>query len=379
MMAIFFTSFARDLDEVHAEKLILRRNSLTSFQQVLKFVANVTTLYEIDVSHNDIAHVCGDGCVASKCFSGEDQCFDSMARLQKLPNLKRIIFSGNRILGICSEGEGLLWYALRAQCGSFSEKANSRENYASGPSYNGNIWRLSLRGEWSMQLMSSFQMEMCKKDHIHEFSKMHRLTSLRMPQTRIRSMKFVSYLQSLKVLDLSMNRIQTYETLPQGLHYVDLSKNKLNGSVLGFQHLQELHHLSLHDNFLSGSFGDIHFSKVEHLDLKNNKRLSGRIPDWIGKAQLRRLSLKGNSFNGSMPRLASAQLSYLDTSTNNLRGEVFPVILSKRLSYLDISENAFDGEIPAAVGQLTSLQHMDLSSNRYENHSSTFVEPANIH
>lgn len=121
-------------------------------------------------------------------------------------------------------------------------------------------------------------------------------------------------------------------------------------------------------------------------------QLSGRISDRISDlGMLRKLSLRSNSFNGTIPpslafctRLLAVFLQYnsltgklppgmknltelevFNVSGNRLSGEIsapFPT----SLKFLDLSSNVFSGTVPSGLANLTQLQLLNLSYNQLD-------------
>jgi hypothetical protein len=110
------------------------------------------------------------------------------------------------------------------------------------------------------------------------------------------------------------------------LEIMDLSQNKLTGSIPYFSSLTSLSFLYLQKNDLTGSI-PIELSRNSHLqllDLRENK-LSGKIPNWIDKfSELRVLLLGGNNFEGDIPiQLCQLQEIYImDLSRNMLNASI---------------------------------------------------------
>ncbi|GMI81184.1 receptor like protein 13 [Hibiscus trionum] len=201
------------------------------------------------------------------------------------------------------------------------------------------------------------------------------------------------HLNSLKLLDLSMNNISGYIPScfsPLWLVQVYLSKNKLQGPVT--------------NAFRNSTI-------LVTLDLSNN-HLTGQIPNWIGNlSQLSFLLLNNNHFEGRIPvQLCNlGHLSLIDLSNNNLSGTIpsclkittwneisqeyvhyvsdvenvkyyFSIdepieFTSKNKSYsykgrvltylsgIDLSSNKLTGEIPREVNNFRNIFALNLSHN----------------
>ncbi|CAI7887568.1 unnamed protein product [Closterium sp. NIES-53] len=196
------------------------------------------------------------------------------------------------------------------------------------------------------------------------------------------SIPSIIFSSCLSLLDLSHN--QLYGPIPdppQGnsgssslvpLSYLDLSSNKLTGSISNalITGLTALFHLDLSDNLLSGSLPrSLALAPLlTHLDLSCNK-LKGSLPAFCqGNQRLASLLLSSNAFSGPLSSLlpsssscASSLLS-LNISTNQLSGSL-PSSLSRftALHSLLAARNRMSGSIPAGLASLTGLQELDVS------------------
>ncbi|KAH9659704.1 lrrnt 2 domain-containing protein [Citrus sinensis] len=194
---------------------------------------------------------------------------------------------------------------------------------------------------------------------------------------------FPSWLHSqkhLSVLDISNTRIS--DTIPRWFwnsisqyESLNLSSNQIYGEIPNFDRplpLVPSHGvLDLSNNALSGSIFHLIF-KGEN-ELHNNygypklskNYFSGDIPDcWMNWPNLVVLNL-GNNFSGSLPisigNLSSLQL--LNLRNNRMVG-IIPVSIQNcsNLNVLDMGENVFVGDIPTWMGErLSDVAHNSLS------------------
>ncbi|KAI0531253.1 hypothetical protein KFK09_000806 [Dendrobium nobile] len=231
-------------------------------------------------------------------------------------------------------------------------------------------------------------------------------------------------LTRLWLLDLSMNRLTGY--IPPclfeeeiNLHVLNLKGNQLHGAIPdGFSLKCDLQTIILGDNQLEGLLPRSlsNCRSLEILDLENNK-LKDTFPYWLGNmSSLRVLVLRSNMFHGLVGPLyvnhetnhTFSMLHVFDISSNNFSGklcgecfnnlksimvnklkatqffaynlmgryydlDVFTIMNKGKLMTLqkfwkifksiDISNNHFEGEIPSAIGQLISLQVLNMSHN----------------
>ncbi|XP_026415826.1 receptor-like protein 36 [Papaver somniferum] len=181
-------------------------------------------------------------------------------------------------------------------------------------------------------------------------------------------------LKKLNNLNLSKNRLRgPLPLLPQGVEYLDLSYNKLDGEIsieIG-ERLLSTSEVSLNDNKLSGFIPSSICSQkhinLGYIDLSRNK-LSGNIPSSIGYCtNLTYLNLGNNNLSGNVPNeLQNTNMEYLALNDNNLDG-TFPICILEfsSLQGLNIGNNKFEGIIPTGLGSLSDLAILFLRSNKF--------------
>ncbi|XP_047309613.1 receptor-like protein 6 [Impatiens glandulifera] len=228
-------------------------------------------------------------------------------------------------------------------------------------------------------------------------------------------------LAKLVHLDLSLNSfsgpIPSFQ-ICKNLTYMDLSENSLSGSVPSsyFDGLEKLVNIDWRNNMFNGTvptslfsipslqkiqlsnnqFGDqiTEFlnpnSSLDTLDLSHNN-VQGPIPNSLFQFRsLNVLSLSYNNFSGHLkleematnfPNLTRLELSCNNLSIDaNFSNDSFPMLAvlklassklnqfpnlrnRSRINILDLSDNEIDGEIPNWLWNVSSLRHLNLSSN----------------
>ncbi|XP_011044904.1 PREDICTED: LRR receptor-like serine/threonine-protein kinase GSO2 [Populus euphratica] len=215
---------------------------------------------------------------------------------------------------------------------------------------------------------------------------------------------------SLKSLDLSYNELtgsglEVLSSRLKKLENLDLGWNQYNDSIFpsltGFSSLKSL---DLSYNELTGS-GIIHsfeiisshLGKLENLDLSYNNRFNDSVLSHLrGLSSLKSLNLSGNMLLGSPPTvngtffnsstLEELHLDYTSLPINFLQNiGALPAlkVLSvaecdlhgtlpaqgwcelKNLKQLDLARNNFGGSLPDCLGNLSSLQLLDVSDNQF--------------
>uniref|UniRef100_A0A6N2LIS1 Protein kinase domain-containing protein n=1 Tax=Salix viminalis TaxID=40686 RepID=A0A6N2LIS1_SALVM len=230
----------------------------------------------------------------------------------------------------------------------------------------------------------------------------------------------LSELINLESVDLSDNEffggfseisVENVSGLANTVHFVNLSKNKLNSGFFKADVIalfRNLEVLDLGDNGINGkmpSFGSLTNLKVLRL---GNNQLFGGIPEELinGSIPLEELDLSGNGFtgsihgtrsttlnilnlssNGTLPTFLQrcsvvdlsgnmitgglsvmqqwgASVEVLDLSSNQLSGSLANLTWFVRLSKLNLRNNSLDGNLPTQLGDLSTLSSVDLSLNK---------------
>ncbi|KAL7234955.1 hypothetical protein ACSBR1_018430 [Camellia fascicularis] len=128
--------------------------------------------------------------------------------------------------------------------------------------------------------------------------------------------------------------------------------------------------LDLSDNIkLQGSLPEF----LQNGSLRNlvffNSNFSGRLPDSIRNLRnLSRIDLSHCNFSGTIPNSVANlnQLVYLDLSSNNFTGPIPSIQMSKILTYIDLSHNALTGPVPSTHFEgLSNLGNIHLAYNSF--------------
>jgi hypothetical protein len=123
------------------------------------------------------------------------------------------------------------------------------------------------------------------------------------------------------------------------------------------------------DSLLPASIGSL--KNLEVLDLSHNK-LRGSIPSSFGNESIDKIKLSYNQLSGDIPTalFSSSENAWLDLSHNQLTGPISSNIgAMEEIEHLDLSYNLLTGPIPAALVGLKNnyepLESLDISNNRF--------------
>ncbi|KAF7849203.1 hypothetical protein BT93_L1091 [Corymbia citriodora subsp. variegata] len=185
-------------------------------------------------------------------------------------------------------------------------------------------------------------------------------------------------LTNLTSLDLGLNsglelRNPGMETMVQfltKLEHLDLSWLNVSAPVPdAVANLSSLTSLELRQCNLQGTFPTTIFQlpRLQLLDLGDNPKLSGHLPEFRLHSPIKSLSLWCTNFSGNIPSSIGnlTQLTMLNFQDNKLLGEI-PSSIGKlvQLSFLCLEMNLLSGEIPNSLINLTNLTLLRLQGNQ---------------
>lgn len=187
-------------------------------------------------------------------------------------------------------------------------------------------------------------------------------------------------LKHLRYLDLSSNGFDGI-SIPKfigefkELRYLNLSKAGLIGSIPNeLANLSSLRHLDLQsDNFGDGlcvidaswlsGLSSLRYLDMSGVNLSNSTNWFQAL-NMIPTVETIHLSLcRLSAIPHSLPHTNFTSLSFLDLSLNNFNSVAIPefVFNITTLQHLDLRDSGFGGPVSSAIGNLTSLQFLDLS------------------
>ncbi|MFN0203520.1 MAG: leucine-rich repeat domain-containing protein [Bacteroidia bacterium] len=150
----------------------------------------------------------------------------------------------------------------------------------------------------------------------------------------------------LELEQLNVSNNQFSGTLPPfsacpGLKKINVMSNKFAGNMPDFAGMVRLEEVNLSYNQFSGELKDFNIYTLERLDLSNNK-LVGTIPNFKNLPKLRRLYLQNNRLMGPLPDFNSLpNVTEINVANNRLNGALPSLKKLGKLLNLNVSKNAF--------------------------------------
>lgn len=174
-----------------------------------------------------------------------------------------------------------------------------------------------------------------------------------------------------KLLKLTTPFLKSLAQKLSSLAHLDLSFVDIDSAVPeNFANLSSLTFLDLTDSSLHGEFPIQIFNlpNLQFVNVRFNKELSGRLPEFHSEMPLKSLRLGGTIFSGELPSSIGKlqSLTELRIRGSNFSGSVPSSIGNlTELTYLDLANNSFSGHIPSSLQNLTRLQFFQLSYNGF--------------
>ncbi|KAL0340774.1 UNVERIFIED_CONTAM: Receptor-like protein 18 [Sesamum radiatum] len=196
---------------------------------------------------------------------------------------------------------------------------------------------------------------------------------------------FLKKQDQLRILNLSNNQIEEY--VPKwlwtsSLNELDLSENAVDFPEEPNQGDNANSILSPLVKLAMRSCKVLRFPEflklldgLWYLDLSGNN-IEGQVPNWIWHSTLQYVNISHNHLNSMeefSPNVSLNLLATLDVRGNLLRGSLPSGICSfSSLSILDASHNQLSGSIPECLGMMSNLTVLNLQGNNYQQIPSDF-------
>ncbi|XP_050261005.1 receptor-like protein 7 [Quercus robur] len=188
-----------------------------------------------------------------------------------------------------------------------------------------------------------------------EFSQLSQMSSLDL-----------SFNHDLEIKKPSLGRLVGNLTLLEKLDLSGVNIISIVSNILA--NLSSLTSLRLSNCKLHGEFpvGIFKLPNLRVLDVQFNEGLTGYLPDFQRSSPLEEMIFSHTSFSGKLPASIGnlSSLNKIDLYQCNFSGFI-PSSLGSlmHLNYLDLSCNTFKGDIPSSIGNLIQLSYVHLAQN----------------
>jgi hypothetical protein len=156
-----------------------------------------------------------------------------------------------------------------------------------------------------------------------------------------------------------------------GLEYLlelALDRNQLTGSIDVFARIPFVESLLINNNNFTGFFGNDTWDGLDELktiDMSSNEFITGYVPEWI--YYLESVDLHDNYLNMTLPDVLDpdkSPLTFFSVYGNDIIGRI-PATLGDlpELVHLDLGDNYFTGQIPDEFFYLDNLEVLYLTDN----------------
>lgn len=349
------------------ERVDLSNNSLSGSIDHSSLTNLVSSIKFLDVSENSLSgplpDILFENCSSLRSLSLAGNSFEGPipSTLAKCSSLNNLNLSNNHFSGNLNFVSGF-WTLTRLRTLDLSHNA------LTGPVPNGvaaihYLKELKLQGNQFSGLVPS-DIGLCP--HLIKLDLCDNVFTGTLPNSlqRLKSLTYLSICKNMMDGDFPQ-----WIGKMSSLEYVELSSNSFKGflpSSVG--DLKSLTYVSLADNLFNGSIPESLFSLgLGQVDLSRNK-LSGSIPSASSKLfeSLEMMDLSANQLTGNIPEEMGlfSKLRYLNLSYNNLKSRIPPELgYSQNLTVLDLSYSAFFGSIPGDICDSGSLGILQLDGN----------------
>ncbi|KAF2296517.1 hypothetical protein GH714_040509 [Hevea brasiliensis] len=184
----------------------------------------------------------------------------------------------------------------------------------------------------------------------------------------VRPLSMLPALSEVHLSDCKLQRSTLFVSFANfsSLAVIDLSYNKLNSIPRWLVNISSLLSVDLSYNSIQGSnsIGFCNLPNLRFLNIGNNNLgVSSYQLFKQSWSKLEVLQLDNNFVHGKLPASIGnmTSLTHLDLSRNYIEDNLGQIL---KLSTLDVSSNHLTGNLPESMGKLSLLKYLDVSSNR---------------